>query len=95
MMPSKFPGDVLFLIAGAPQIQKLMTVMISQHEKFFPKTNDQTPEPASQSKDFKMGQLPRSSVGWDAAEESFSPSGDPPKYHGVKVFGAVKSVFFK
>lgn len=70
------------LMRGAPQIQKLMTVMISQHEKFFPKTNDQTPEPASQSKDFKMGQLPRSSVGWDAAEESFSPSGDPPKSHG-------------
>lgn len=73
-----------FFSAGAPQIQKLMTVMISLHEKFFPKTNDQPPEPASQKNDSKMGQLPRSSVGWDAAEESFSPSGDPPKAHGVK-----------
>ncbi|XP_018427628.1 PREDICTED: rho GTPase-activating protein 25 [Nanorana parkeri] len=74
--------DPVALMRGAPQIQKLMTVMISLHEKFFPKTNDQPPEPASQKNDFKMGQVPRSSVGWDAAEESFSPSGDPPIVHG-------------
>ncbi|KAM5171864.1 rho GTPase-activating protein 25 [Mantella aurantiaca] len=74
--------DPVALMRGAPQIQKLMTVMISDHEKFFPKTTEQPPEPASQKNDFKMGQLPRSSVGWDAAEESFSPSGDPPKTHG-------------
>nr|DBA32073.1 TPA: hypothetical protein GDO54_007822 [Pyxicephalus adspersus] len=70
------------LMRGAPQIQKLMTVMISLHEKFFPKTNDQPSEPAPQKSDFKMGQVPRSSVGWDAAEDIFSPSGDQSKAHG-------------
>ncbi|KAM9313059.1 rho GTPase-activating protein 25 [Gastrophryne carolinensis] len=70
------------LMRGAPQIQKLMMVMISHHEKFFPKINDLPEESAAQKNDIKMGQLPRSSVGWDAAEESLSPLTDLPKSIG-------------
>ncbi|CAJ0948252.1 unnamed protein product [Ranitomeya imitator] len=64
------------LMRGAPQIQKLMTVMISHHEKFFPKANDQPIETKTQRSELKKVQAPRSSVGWDAAEESISPTGD-------------------
>ncbi|XP_073509748.1 rho GTPase-activating protein 25 isoform X4 [Phyllobates terribilis] len=64
------------LMRGAPQIQKLMTVMISHHEKFFPKANDQPVETKTQRSELKKVQVPRSSVGWDAAEESISPTGD-------------------
>ncbi|XP_072004988.1 rho GTPase-activating protein 25 isoform X2 [Engystomops pustulosus] len=62
------------LMRGAPQIQKLMTVMISHHEKFFPKTKDQPVVTKAQKGDLKKVQVPRSSVGWDAAEENISPS---------------------
>ncbi|KAM4037372.1 rho GTPase-activating protein 25 isoform 2-T2 [Anomaloglossus baeobatrachus] len=64
------------LMRSAPQIQKLMTVIISHHEKFFPKANDQPVEVKSQRNDLKKVQVPRSSVGWDAAEESVSPTED-------------------
>ncbi|XP_077119160.1 rho GTPase-activating protein 25 isoform X1 [Ranitomeya variabilis] len=64
------------LMRGAPQIQKLMTVMISHHEKLFPKANDQPIETKTQRSELKKVQVPRSSVGWDAAEESISPTGD-------------------
>ncbi|OCT86655.1 rho GTPase-activating protein 25 isoform X2 [Xenopus laevis] len=67
------------LMRGAPQIQKLMTVMISHHEKFFPKTNDLPEEPATQKSDPRKVQLPRSSVGWDAAEEIVSPGAEQAK----------------
>lgn len=67
------------LMRGAPQIQKLMTVMISYHEKFFPKTKDQLVEAKTQRNDLKKVNVPRSSVGWDAAEESVSPPGDSSK----------------
>ncbi|KAM3925673.1 rho GTPase-activating protein 25 [Leptodactylus fuscus] len=69
------------LMRDAPQIQKLMTVMISHHEKFFPKCNDQPVEVKTQKNDLKKVQVPRSSVGWDAAEENVSPSGDSSKTH--------------
>ncbi|XP_075711456.1 rho GTPase-activating protein 25 [Rhinoderma darwinii] len=74
------------LMRGAPQIQKLMTVIISHHEKFFPKTNDQPVEAKTQRNDLKKVQVPRSSVGWDAAEESVSPLVDSSKTH-MKYFG--------
>ncbi|KAM4678317.1 rho GTPase-activating protein 25 isoform 2-T2 [Discoglossus pictus] len=71
--------DPVALMRGAPQIQKLMTVMISHHEKFFPKTSDLPEEPIPQKSEFKKAQVPRSSVGWDAAEEIVSPVEDKPK----------------
>ncbi|XP_066449153.1 rho GTPase-activating protein 25 isoform X2 [Eleutherodactylus coqui] len=69
------------LMRDAPQIQKLMTVMISHHEKFFPKTNDQPVEAKTQRSDPKKMQIPRSSVGWDAAEGNVSPSESSSKRH--------------
>ncbi|XP_063788130.1 rho GTPase-activating protein 25 isoform X2 [Pseudophryne corroboree] len=69
------------LMTGAPQIQKLMTVMISHQDKFFPKTNDLLIESKTQKNDPKNMQMPRSSVGWDAAEDSVSPLGDSPNAH--------------
>ncbi|XP_040270389.1 rho GTPase-activating protein 25 [Bufo bufo] len=69
------------LMRGAPQIQKLMTVMIRNHEKFFPKTNDQLVEAKMQRNDLKKVQITRSSVGWDAAEDTVSPSEDSSKTH--------------
>ncbi|XP_069799137.1 rho GTPase-activating protein 25 isoform X1 [Dendropsophus ebraccatus] len=73
--------DPVALMRGAPQIQKLMTVMISRHEKFFPKSNDQPVEAKTQKNDLKKVQVPRSSVGWDTAEDSSSPPGDSSKTH--------------
>ncbi|XP_068130911.1 LOW QUALITY PROTEIN: rho GTPase-activating protein 25 [Hyperolius riggenbachi] len=73
--------DPVALMREAPQIQKLMTVMIGLHEQFFPAINDQPQQPVAQKNDYKMGQLPRSSVGWDAAEDTISPSGEIPKMH--------------
>ncbi|OCT89939.1 rho GTPase-activating protein 25 isoform X1 [Xenopus laevis] len=67
------------LMRSAPQIQRLMTVMISHHEKFFPKSNDLPEEPESKKIDPRKVQIPRSSVGWDAAEEIVSPGAEQTK----------------
>ncbi|KAE8618764.1 hypothetical protein XENTR_v10009492 [Xenopus tropicalis] len=67
------------LMRSAPQIQRLLTVMISHHEKFFPKSKDLPEEPVTQKSDHKKVQVPRSSVGWDAAEEIVSPGAEQPK----------------
>ncbi|XP_056427378.1 rho GTPase-activating protein 25 isoform X2 [Hyla sarda] len=85
LLRSKIEEPVI-LMRGAPQIQKLMTVMISHHEKFFPKSKDQPVEAKTPRNDPKKVQVPRSSVGWDTAEESISPSGDSSKTH-MKYFG--------
>ncbi|XP_029459898.1 rho GTPase-activating protein 25 isoform X2 [Rhinatrema bivittatum] len=61
--------DPVMIMKGTPQIQKLMTAMISHHEKLFPKSKDALPPPAFQKSDSKKITVPRSSVGWDAAEE--------------------------
>ncbi|CAH2274770.1 rho GTPase-activating 25 [Pelobates cultripes] len=71
--------DPVAIMQSTPQIQKLMTVMISYHEKFFPKTNDLPAEPAPQKNDCKKLQVPRSSVGWETSEETVSPGEDLPK----------------
>ncbi|XP_053574176.1 rho GTPase-activating protein 25 isoform X2 [Bombina bombina] len=69
--------DPEIIMRGTPQIQKLMTVMISKHEKLFPKINDLLEESTRPKSMYKKAVLPRSSVGWDAAEESaLSPIGD-------------------
>ncbi|MEE6513704.1 hypothetical protein FKM82_021479 [Ascaphus truei] len=53
-----------------------MTVMISHHEKFFPKTNDLSQDQVPQNREYKKAPIPRSSVGWDSAEDSVSSGGD-------------------
>ncbi|XP_006110854.2 rho GTPase-activating protein 25 isoform X2 [Pelodiscus sinensis] len=61
--------DPAAIMRGTPQIQRVMTVMISDHAKLFPISKDESSSPPSQRSNSKKIQVPRSSVGWDAAEE--------------------------
>ncbi|NWV88611.1 RHG25 protein, partial [Machaerirhynchus nigripectus] len=60
--------DPAIIMRGTPQVQKVMTVMISDHEKLFPPSKDVPPSPPAQ-KNEKKAPVPRSSVGWGAAED--------------------------
>ncbi|NWV10951.1 RHG25 protein, partial [Ptilonorhynchus violaceus] len=66
--------DPAIIMRGTPQVQKVMTVMISDHEKLFPPSKDVPPSPPAQ-KNEKKAPVPRSSVGWGAAEDPTVPSG--------------------
>uniref|UniRef100_A0A8C3S5V6 Rho GTPase activating protein 25 n=1 Tax=Chelydra serpentina TaxID=8475 RepID=A0A8C3S5V6_CHESE len=68
--------DPAVIMRGTPQIQRVMTVMISDHDTLFPVSKDEPPSPPAQRNDSKKIQVPRSSVGWDAAE-------DPPAQSSV------------
>ncbi|NWY99973.1 RHG25 protein, partial [Loxia curvirostra] len=67
--------DPAVIMRGTPQVQKVMTVMISDHQKLFPPTKDVPPSPPA-PKHEKKAPVPRSSVGWGAAEE---PRGCTPR----------------
>ncbi|NXH48557.1 RHG25 protein, partial [Dicaeum eximium] len=60
--------DPAVIMRGTPQVQKVMTVMISDHQKLFPPSKDVPPSPPA-PKNEKKAPVPRSSVGWGAAEE--------------------------
>ncbi|NWI62212.1 RHG25 protein, partial [Todus mexicanus] len=60
--------DPAIIMRGTPQIQKVMTVMISDHADLFPPSKDVPPSPPAPQND-KKAPIPRSSVGWDAAED--------------------------
>ncbi|KFP92487.1 Rho GTPase-activating protein 25, partial [Apaloderma vittatum] len=64
--------DPAIIMRGTPRIQKVMTVMISDHAELFPPSKDVPPSPPTQKND-KKSPVPRSSVGWDAAEDSVVP----------------------
>ncbi|NXY11741.1 RHG25 protein, partial [Pteruthius melanotis] len=66
--------DPAIIMRGTPQVQKVMTVMISDHEKLFPPSKDVPPSPPAQ-KNEKRAPVPRSSVGWGAAEDPSAPRG--------------------
>ncbi|NXU44748.1 RHG25 protein, partial [Drymodes brunneopygia] len=66
--------DPAVIMRGTPQVQKVMTVMISDHEKLFPPSKDVPPSPPAQ-KNEKKAPVPRSSVGWGAAEDPTAPRG--------------------
>lgn len=59
----------LFFLSGTPQIQRVMTMMIRDHEVLFPKSKDTPLSPPAQKNDAKKAPVPRSSVGWDATED--------------------------
>lgn len=59
----------LFFLSGTPQIQRVMTMMIRDHEVLFPKSKDAPISPPAQKNDAKKAPVPRSSVGWDATED--------------------------
>ncbi|XP_010162283.1 rho GTPase-activating protein 25 [Antrostomus carolinensis] len=64
--------DPAVIMRGTPQIQKVMTVMISDHADLFPPSKDVPPSPPAHKNDKKVPIL-RSSVGWDAAEDPVVP----------------------
>ncbi|NXC91770.1 RHG25 protein, partial [Cercotrichas coryphoeus] len=66
--------DPAIIMRGTPQVQKVMTVLISDHEKLFPPSKDVPPSPAGPEAE-KKAPVPRSSVGWGAAEEPAAPRG--------------------
>ncbi|CAH7164127.1 Arhgap25 [Phodopus roborovskii] len=62
--------DPAVIMRGTPQIQRVMTMMIRDHEVLFPKSKDVPLSPPVQKNDAKKAPVARSSVGWDATEES-------------------------
>ncbi|NWS85693.1 RHG25 protein, partial [Toxostoma redivivum] len=70
--------DPAIIMRGTPQVQKVMTVLISDHEKLFPPSKDVPPSPPAQKAE-KKAPVPRSSVGWGAAEDPTAPRGSTQK----------------
>ncbi|XP_062307959.1 rho GTPase-activating protein 25 isoform X1 [Osmerus eperlanus] len=68
--------DPITMMKGTPQIQKLMTVMIRQHEALFPPSKDVVPPPP-RKKNPSKNTAPRSFVGWESAECEASLSESP------------------
>ncbi|XP_062934736.1 rho GTPase-activating protein 25 isoform X1 [Cynocephalus volans] len=61
--------DPAVIMRGTPQIQRVMTMMIRDHEVLFPKSKDAPLSPSAQKNDPKKPPVARSSVGWDATED--------------------------
>ncbi|XP_039660259.1 rho GTPase-activating protein 25 isoform X1 [Perca fluviatilis] len=59
--------DPITVMKATPQIQRLMTVMIRQHETLFPLSKDVLPSPPSNKAESQKN-TPRSFVGWESAE---------------------------
>ncbi|NXG17634.1 RHG25 protein, partial [Grallaria varia] len=64
--------DPAIIMRGTPQVQKVMTVMISDHTNLFPPSKDLPLSPPAPQND-KKAPVPRSSVGWGAAEDPAAP----------------------
>ncbi|XP_054030873.1 rho GTPase-activating protein 25 [Dryobates pubescens] len=64
--------DPALIMRGTPQVQKVMTVMISDHAELFPPSKDVPLSPPAPQSD-KKAPIPRSSVGWEAAEDPALP----------------------
>ncbi|NXM02536.1 RHG25 protein, partial [Tyrannus savana] len=64
--------DPASIMRGTPRVQKVMTVMISDHESLFPLSKDVPLSPPAPQND-KKAPVPRSSVGWGAAEDPAVP----------------------
>lgn len=64
--------DPAVIMRGTPQIQRVMTMMIRDHEVLFPKSKDEPLSPPAQKNDLKKPPVARSSVGWDASEDTIS-----------------------
>ncbi|XP_060043152.1 rho GTPase-activating protein 25 isoform X2 [Erinaceus europaeus] len=61
--------DPAVIMRGTPQIQRVMTMMIRDHDILFPKSKDAPLSPPAQKNDLKKAPVARSSVGWDASED--------------------------
>ncbi|XP_013929259.1 PREDICTED: rho GTPase-activating protein 25 [Thamnophis sirtalis] len=60
--------DPVTIMRGTPQIQKVMTAMIGDHEKLFPGFKDARPVPPPSESSSTKAPVLRSSVGWDAVQ---------------------------
>ncbi|XP_040011687.1 rho GTPase-activating protein 25 [Xiphias gladius] len=70
--------DPITVMKATPQIQKLMTVMIRQHETLFPLSKDVLPSPPS-NKTESQKNTPRSFVGWESAEMADASLSESPE----------------
>lgn len=68
-MPWSSTTNLFLLLSGTPQIQRVMTMMIRDHEVLFPKSKDVPLSPPAPKNDPKKPPVARSSVGWDASED--------------------------
>uniref|UniRef100_A0ACB8EYY9 Uncharacterized protein n=1 Tax=Sphaerodactylus townsendi TaxID=933632 RepID=A0ACB8EYY9_9SAUR len=68
--------DPATIMRGTHHIQKVMTVMISDHITLFPVSKDVVPSLPLQKNDSKKASVPRSSVGWGAVERPLSSRGN-------------------
>ncbi|XP_068166774.1 rho GTPase-activating protein 25 isoform X2 [Antennarius striatus] len=68
--------DPITVMKATPQIQRLMTVMIRQHETLFPPSKDMFPSPPSHEAESHKS-TPRSFVGWESAEMGDASSESP------------------
>ncbi|XP_066123394.1 rho GTPase-activating protein 25 isoform X3 [Saccopteryx bilineata] len=62
--------DPAVIMRGTPQVQRVMTMMIRDHEVLFPKSKDAPLSPPAPQNDPKKPPVARSSVGWDASEDA-------------------------
>ncbi|KAM9360957.1 rho GTPase-activating protein 25 [Symphorus nematophorus] len=70
--------DPITVMKATPQIQKLMTVMIRQHEALFPLSKDVLP-PSPSNKAESQKNAPRSFVGWESAEMADASLSESPE----------------
>ncbi|XP_018617914.2 rho GTPase-activating protein 25 [Scleropages formosus] len=77
--------DPFIMMRGTPQIQKLMTVMIRQHEDLFPPSKDVLTSPPCKKNESKAS-APRSFVGWDVAEDPAEFSTTPTEMSSLSEF---------
>ncbi|XP_029296547.1 rho GTPase-activating protein 25 [Cottoperca gobio] len=70
--------DPITVMKATPQIQKLMTVMIRQHEALFPLSKDVLPSPPSNKAESQKN-TPRSFVGWESAEMADASLSESPE----------------
>ncbi|KAM7078232.1 rho GTPase-activating protein 25 isoform 5-T5 [Molossus nigricans] len=61
--------DPAVIMRGTPQTQRVMTMMIRDHEVLFPKSKDAPLSSPPPKNDPKKPPVARSSVGWDASED--------------------------
>ncbi|XP_023659151.2 rho GTPase-activating protein 25 [Paramormyrops kingsleyae] len=86
--------DPVTMMKSTPQIQKLMTAMIRQHEELFPPSKDVTPPPPSKNSESKAS-APRSFVGWDSADfcsasPDILPLSEVPEEDDARTLGSVR-----
>nr|XP_046242220.1 rho GTPase-activating protein 25 [Scatophagus argus] len=70
--------DPVTVMKATPQIQKLMTEMIRQHETLFPLSKDVLPSPPLKKPESQKN-TPRSFVGWESAEMADASLSESPE----------------